>query len=187
MRNLAIVTILALFQPTLAFAHEFTLFYLVPPETSEAERAEIETSFQIASHERDAHPDETSDGHLGGVDVHLSVLSVTPDTMLMTLQPDVVAVPVSWEGQGEALDRFSQTIIALPPTAKKAAAYLAVPGAPDLPDFATAYQQEAGQPSGEWGRAAYVMARQIDEAVRPFDGVEPRSDVQAAFESLQTP
>lgn len=168
-------------------AHEFTLFYLVPAGTTETEIAEIESAFQIASHERDQHPDETSDGHLGGVDVHLSVIAMDADAMLITLQPDIVAVPRDWDARQTAVARFSETLVALPPHQDKAARYLSVAQAPDLRPLPEAYEFIHGEQPGEWARASYAMARLIDEAIRLHDGVTPRAAVQSALDENRNP
>lgn len=55
-----------------AMAHEFELLLLAPPDAPEAVLEQMRAAFLIASHERDNHPDETSEGHLGGMDVQLT-------------------------------------------------------------------------------------------------------------------
>ena len=54
-----------------ASAHSFTAALLVVGEDREASLAEAVRGFLLAADERDAHANETSDGHLGGVDVHV--------------------------------------------------------------------------------------------------------------------
>lgn len=173
-----------LFMTQAAAAHEFTLFYLVPPQTNAADQDDMRTAFLIASHERDTHPDETSDGHLGGVDVHLTIMALTGDEMLMALQPDLAAIPVEWEGQDAVLARFATAPAALPPSPDRRAAYLSAAGDPDLPAFADAYLAATGQMASELATASYAMARMIDEAVRPLDGTTPADALRATLDRL---
>ena len=54
-----------------ASAHSSTAALLVVGEDREASLAEAVRGFLLAADERDGHANETSDGHLGGVDVHV--------------------------------------------------------------------------------------------------------------------
>ena len=54
-----------------ALAHSFTAALIVAGDNREASLAEAVRGFLLAADERDAHANETSDGHLGGVDVHV--------------------------------------------------------------------------------------------------------------------
>ncbi|WP_162232886.1 hypothetical protein [Cypionkella psychrotolerans] len=58
-------------------AHSFTAALIVAGDNREASLAEAVRGFLLAADERDGHSNETSDGHLGGVDVH--VLPLTQD------------------------------------------------------------------------------------------------------------
>ncbi len=59
---------------TSASAHEFTAGLHVAGLGSETRLAEIVAGFLLAADERDGHEGETSDGHLGGVDVQVLLL-----------------------------------------------------------------------------------------------------------------
>ncbi len=52
-------------------AHSFTAALLVVGQDREASLAEARRGFLLAADERDGHANETSDGHLGGVDVQV--------------------------------------------------------------------------------------------------------------------
>jgi hypothetical protein len=69
------LTLALILSPTAApaLAHEFELLLVAPPEATEAVLGQMRAAFLIASHERDSHPDETSEGHLGGMDVQLTL------------------------------------------------------------------------------------------------------------------
>lgn len=167
-----------------AVAHEFTLFYLLPPDISDTDEADMRAAFLIASHERDNHPNETSDGHLGGVDVHLTLIPFEPGMTLIALQPDLVALPLDWPGAEEARARFATAPAAWPPKGDLAAEWLAEPGDPALPAFADAFRSATGADPSAAAQASYVMARMIDAVVRPLDGPEPAADLQAALDAM---
>lgn len=81
-----------------ALAHEFTAALLVIGENRETRLAEAVRGFLIAADERDGHENETSDGHLGGVDVHILPLPSDAASLVTGLSgvpvdpPDVVVV-----------------------------------------------------------------------------------------------
>lgn len=70
---LAIVAGLSFASP--ALAHSFDTIFVVPvsgPQAAAGKQAQ--DGFMFAARERDGHPDETADGHLGGLDVFLRVV-----------------------------------------------------------------------------------------------------------------
>ena len=82
-----------------AFAHEFNLLLLAPTGASQAAIDEMRVAFLIASHERDSHADETSEGHLGGMDVQLTL--ATPDTATADAALAFVAAPFAEAGDSQ--------------------------------------------------------------------------------------
>ncbi|HSG95807.1 MAG TPA: hypothetical protein VLA28_09815, partial [Afifellaceae bacterium] len=55
-----------------AYAHSFNVALLVGSSGPAAgEDEQVRDGFLLATRERDSHPDEESDGHLGGLDVYL--------------------------------------------------------------------------------------------------------------------
>jgi len=60
-------------------AHSFDLALLLPLSGPERELGErMRAGFLEATRAFDGHPDEQSDGHLGGLDVHVTVLDSAP-------------------------------------------------------------------------------------------------------------
>ena len=56
-------------------AHRFNVVLILPGSTTESEQARhIRGGFMLATTERDSHPDQQSDGHLGGLDVYVNVI-----------------------------------------------------------------------------------------------------------------
>lgn len=75
-----------------AVAHEFTAVLIAPAEPDR--RAAMVAALLLASAERDGHPDETSEGHLGGIDVQLEVLGAGEYDQLAVLAPEVLLTPL---------------------------------------------------------------------------------------------
>ncbi len=60
---------------TPALAHSFRMALLLPLTGADAAVGrQAVKGFLLATRERDGHPDETSDGHLGGLDVYVLVI-----------------------------------------------------------------------------------------------------------------
>ena len=160
-----------------AAAHEFTAALFVTGDAREARLAEAVSGFLLAADERDGHSAETSDGHLGGVDVQLLPLPAEAAGRVSGLlgtprmPPDVVVVI----GPGTA------------PAGLSADSIVMYPGT--LPDnwadadgsgsFAVRYRNAYGPAPTEAAAQGYNAARRLDMAIRPLDGLMPR----AAFEA----
>jgi hypothetical protein len=165
-----------------ALAHEFELLLLAPPNASEATLDQMRTAFLIASHERDSHPDETSEGHLGGMDVQLTLArlgeaAATEDLAFVVAPlaaPDDEAV-VSLAAPGGAVVVDSAHLSALPPALDH--------GNATLPPFADRFRAETGQDPGPEALAAYLGARLVDLVVRPLDSVDDREALRTALPS----
>lgn len=171
-----------------AFAHEFTAALLVMGEDRETRLAEAVRGFLLAADERDGHAGETSDGHLGGVDVQILPLPseaasrVTGLTGKPVVPPDVVVVlaDVGSNDTDTAVDSEASVVFS--------------PG--DLPagweqrtgtdGFAGRYLLTYGEPPGEAAALGYHAARRLDAAIRPLDGVTPREDLEAALQRTQS-
>lgn len=164
-------------------AHEFTAAILAVGEGREEMLAETVRGFLLAADERDGHAAETSDGHLGGVDVQVLPL------------PREAAGRV--EGLVGAPQEPPEVVVVIGPEAEAAAAMASLdgksivfrPGA--LPDgwaedtadgsFAARYRRAFGAEPGEAAAEGYNAARRLDLAIRPLDGVEPRAAVENAL------
>ncbi len=167
---------------TTASAHEFTAGLHVAGPGSGTRLAEIVAGFLLATDERDGHAGETSDGHLGGVDVQVLLLprgsgagipglygnpAETPDVVILfggsILPAELVpeGTPVVQAGQLPSAEDWRQSDFA--------ARYLAVYGNPPTRDAAQGYNE----------------ARRLDLAIRPLDGLSPRSAFLVAIASTQ--
>lgn len=171
-----------------ALAHEFTAALLVVGENRDLRLADAVRGFLLAADERDGHAGETSDGHLGGVDVQILPLpseaagQVTGLSGAPSLPPDVVVVLADAPSNGTA------------PGVDPGKSVIMTPG--DLPagwdqrggtdGFAMRYRQAYGEPPGEAAALGYHAARRLDAAIRPLDGVTPRAELEAALRITQS-
>lgn len=170
-----------------ATAHSFTAALLVVGEDLEADLAEAVRGFLLAADERDGHANETSDGHLGGVDVQ------------------VLPLPREAAGQVEGLigtpEEPPDVVIVLgsEPTASKAAGAYRLDSAvlqqnllPQTWDndegaatFVARYRLAYGSAPGVMAATAYHAARRLDVAIRPLDGAGPRAALEAGWRSTE--
>lgn len=166
-----------------ARAHEFTAAILAVGEGREARLAEAVKGFLLAADERDGHAAETSDGHLGGVDVQ--VLPLPPEAagrveglVGAPQEPPGVVVVIGPEAEtAEALAAVGPESIGLrtgtlPPGWAEAAG-------PE--SFAARYRRAWGDAPTGAAAEGYNAARRLDAAIRPHDGLAPRAAVAAAL------
>lgn len=181
MRNKTPICTLALalsaFVASPGLAHEFQLLLLAPAAASEGEMADMRRAFLIASAERDSHADETSEGHLGGVDVQLTLSRIGaagPD-----VAPDVVAAPFAMAGDAQlaAMAAPSDAVI----LDAGVLARIAPEERGDLAPFAERYLAGAGRAASDAAVAAYQAARVVDLAVRAVDSIADREGMRRAL------
>lgn len=163
-----------------AMSHEFELLLLAPPEVNEKTRDQMRTAFLIAAHERDSHPDETSEGHLGGMDVQLTL---APAGAAVGAE-DVAFVVAPFADAGDpavaALAASTDAVVigrghlaAMPPDLDRID--------PNLAPFADRFRAETGYAPGPEATATYRAALLVDRAVRPLDSVDDRDALRAAL------
>ena len=163
-----------------ALAHEFELLLLAPPNATEATMEQMRAAFLIASHERDNHPDETSEGHLGGMDVQLTLVRMDEAKAAADLAfvlapfaaPGDAAVAALAEPSG-AVVVDSAHLAALPPGMDQ--------GDGTLPPFAERFRAATGLKPEPEALATYLGARAVDLAVRPLDSVDNREALRRAL------
>lgn len=174
-----------------ASAHSFSVALAVAlSEPSAAKREQIRDGFLLATRERDGHPDETSDGHLGGLDVHLSMAVGTDIEALLKRNPVDIVVAIGRAVSIEPLRRL----------AASARAVLTAPGRGPIPDlagagsdgrppaleaFLAAFEKEFGYPASPCAALGYNAARRIDAAVRPLGGVADKAALRHALTENQ--
>lgn len=169
----ALVLSLCMGFPLPASAHEFELLLLAPTGASQADIDDMRTAFLIASAERDSHPNETSEGHLGGMDVQLT-LAVT-DAAVADAALAFVAAPfaVANDARVAALAAPGNAVIVDAPILARLPADL-LDASDGLAAFADRFRAEAARAPGPAAVAAYRSAKAVDLAIRPLGSVEDR-------------
>jgi hypothetical protein len=159
-----------------AFAHRFNVALVIPVTNAGADQGrEYLEGFMLATSERDSHADEESDGHLGGLDVYVSVIDAQADPgteierIVSQAEIDIVAAFGSEETLflvGRLLE--GENIVLLLP----AQTPFPQSDMPAVAAFASAYEnQYGGRPSSQAAQG-YNTARRIDVAVRAQGGVD---------------
>jgi len=171
-----------------AWAHSFTVSLLVVGENVEENLAEAVRGFLLAADERDGHANETSDGHLGGVDVQILPLPRDAAGLVEGLfgtpdEPtDVVIVlgPEPLASDAARAYRSATTVLqqAVPPDGWDS---------DDGTDsFVSRYRVAYGATPGLMAATAYHAARRLDVAIRPLDGVVPEEALLNAWRSTES-
>jgi hypothetical protein len=192
MKNLKAVTFLSLtivvtlagaINPTLA--HSFNVALVVPQSgTTSGQGREIVDGFMLATEERDSHPDQESDGHLGGLDVYVIVIEENGDTTAMIEgaieqgEVDIVAIFVSDKILSlvrEHLDRRKVALL-LPGQSPFAKSDL-----PEVAVFKSAYERKYSAMPSIFAAQGYNVARRIDAAVRAQSGVGNKALLNRTF------
>ena len=169
----------------IASAHSFTAALLVVGEDREVGLAEAVRGFLRAADERDGHADETSDGHLGGVDVHVLPLPRDaaglvegllgtpgePPDVVVVLGPELAASATARAYQSEGIVLLQDVLPA------------GWEGEAQMDSFAARYRLAHGTAPSAMAATAYHAARRLDAAIRPLDGVNPQAVLEEAWRS----
>lgn len=102
-----------------AAAHSFKTAFIAPMSGAQADIGrDALAGFMFATAERDAHPDQESDGHLGGLDVYVLVVDAAADTDLLLTsiaalvereRVEIVAGVLTAELEAVVRDRIGET------------------------------------------------------------------------------
>ncbi len=167
-----------------ANAHSFNVALVIAlAEPSAANSRQVRDGFLLATRERDNHPDEESDGHLGGLDVYLYPVDLDRESLagvralLQREQIEILAVV----GQDEAAEEIG-------PLIEGSRTVLLAPGrlpSTSMEAFKNAFQAAFGYPPSTPAAEGYNAARRIDAAVRPLGGVDDRVALRRALEETR--
>ena len=174
--------------PSAVQAHDFTAALLVLGEDRELRLAEAVRGFLLAADERDGHDAETSDGHLGGVDVHVLPLPRAAAGLVEGLSgapddpPDIVVVIASAPDADTAGEVDPDASLVISPGVLPAGweADTTAEG------FAARYRKAFGTVPGEAAALGYHAARRLDAAIRPLDGVSRRGALAAELRATES-
>ncbi len=168
-----------------ALAHSFNVALVIPLSGgAEAEDRQVLAGFMLATAERDGHPDQESDGHLGGLDVYVSVIDGSGDIANAVRyaarrgRADIFVVfgPESTRSLvGELLKNTGAVL--LPPVQSP----FSNPEAPGVAAFISAYEREHGARPSTGAARGYNAARRIAAAVRAQGGAGDKGTLRSHF------
>ena len=168
-----------------ALAHRFGVALVIPLSgTASLQGRQYREGFMLATTERDSHPDEESDGHLGGLDVYVSDVDtqgdVTAKLKQTTDQNDINIVTALGSQNllssvGSALSGTG--IVLLPPGQTP----FSTPGSPAVAAFSAAYEKTYNAKPSPQAAQGYNAARRIEAAVRALEGVDDAAALQQMF------
>ncbi len=168
MHRLTITLLALILSGAPALAHEFTIALVV----SETTRAEARDAFLLASAERDGHPDETSEGHLGGLDSQLELVGAAAEAP----RADILVMA----GGASAPQALPATVwLVRPDRASPAARAEFLGQGPD--GFEARFQAAYGRAPSPEARRIYIAARLVDIGVRALAGVGDPAALEAAI------
>ncbi len=173
-----------------ANAHEFTVLIATPNSGPDAGLG-LTTyhGFIIAAGERDSHPDETADGHLGGLDVNVhrfdSAAEGAAEALRVRLEEGDVDVFVTISAGAIAEDL--REVADAAGVVTFASADLPFDGSPSEAasalEFAEAFEEHFDVAPDRDAAQGYQAARRIDDAVRPFDSAANTPGLQQRLQA----
>ena len=170
---------------TPALAHRFNVALVIPlANGASIQGGQIRDGFMLATGERDSHPDQESDGHLGGLDVYVTVIDANGDV-------GAAIGPMAARGGVHIVAAFaSETTLSMIGKflAGKNIALLvpgqtpfANSGRPDVAAFIAAYQSKYGTTPSFRAAEGYHAARRINAAVRAQGGADDTASLLRSF------
>ncbi len=179
-----------------ARAHGFNVALVVPLSgPAAAEGAHMRDGFLLAAGERDAHANQESDGHLGGLDVYvypadgLKMDGTEFKALLERQAIDIVAAigPAESVASIESLSGEAKAVVLtagetpFPGPAQTATGgqVLAVAA------FIEAFQKTYGYAATPFAAQGYHTARRIDAAVRAQGGIDDRDALRQHLERTE--
>lgn len=163
-----------------AMAHEFTVAIVGSGATASARVAEVARGVIVAADEQDGHAGETSDGHLGGLDVQITLVpdAEIPVEMVGTPKtPADIAFILDQEFPREPniVEVLALDTIVVRPGVLPAREYRAAS------DFDRRFRMLFGRAPTQLAEQGYNVALRIDLAIRSRDGFEHRPAIEASL------
>ncbi len=175
-----------------AQAHSFNVALVIPLSGSaQADGKAIRDGFLLATRERDGHPNEESDGHLGGLDVYVDTTDIHDSELaglksLLQQKPIDIIVPIGSERPIDAalLSIADADTILLAPGRLPFPADSQLTGtdqSPEVMAFVAAFTRDYGYRPSVSAARGYNAARRIDAAVRAQAGVADKAALLASL------
>lgn len=168
-----------------ALAHRFNVALVIPLSGAESDQGrQIREGFMLATTERDSHPDQESDGHLGGLDVYVSLMDGMGDLaadlgrMVGQGKADIVAAfgPETTLSLIRELLDGKEVALLLPGQSP-----FSKPELPAVAAFISTYERAYGEEPSPWAAQGYNAARRIALAVRTQGGVDDKAALRRSF------
>ncbi len=183
---LGLLPLQALLAPS-AQAHEFVVTIRAVGAERDLVLADALRGFLLATKERDGHPDETSNGHLGGLDVY--IIPQTGENVvgfpILKMAPSDHSNITVVVGASGAVDAVLEQVGKEGPAMRAGALHGANLWSGTAPSnsagFAARYNLAYQQPASKWAADGYNAARRIDDAVRLFGGVDDKAALERAL------
>ncbi|MHA1524867.1 MAG: hypothetical protein ACTSY1_10760 [Alphaproteobacteria bacterium] len=176
-----------------AFAHRFNVALVVPMSGDQAEKGrQAVAGFMLATTERDSHEGETSDGHLGGLDVYVAVIDAQQE-------PGAIVQRILAHGAVAILAHGAAAIVVVLGAEKLQNSVagilhgkevvLLMPGQtpfnahqqPGVAAFIDAFQRVHGTPPSAHAAQGYNAARRIEIAVRAQGSADDLNALRQSF------
>lgn len=191
-----LIVALSVFMSSQAKAHSFNVALVIPLSGPfSADGKTFREGFMLATKERDGHPDEESDGHLGGLDVYLHTADIHDARLaglksLLKKRAIDIIVPT---GSNRSIDETILSFVG-------GDSVLLTPGRVQLPDstqpgipersskvtaFNSAFEKEYGYQPSASAAHGYNAARRIDAAVRSLGGVADKPLLQSVLKQSE--
>jgi len=186
---LAVMVFISLgFNP--AMAHRFNVALIIPATDTGAEQGrQFREGFMLATTERDGHPNEESDGHLGGLDVYVTIIEpqgdagADADRIVSEGQINIVAAFGPEQTQSMIEGRLAGgNIVFVAPGQTP----FSQTGSAPVAAFTAAFEGQYGSKPSADAAQGYNVARRIDVAVRAQGGVRETDDLRQSFSATQT-
>lgn len=166
-----------------AYAHSFNVALVVPQNMQGKQLVE---GFLLAASERDGHPDQESDGHLGGLDVYVTIIKSNADASEFSKHAeaerafDIIAVAASSGSHAEIRKSIGAKNYA---TLFPGETPFAQSEVPAVANFISSYQSKYRRPPTRHAAQGYNLARRIDAAVRSRGDAKDKVFLMSQFEN----
>ena len=163
-------------------AHEFTVAIVGDGLAADtvAHVAEVVRGFIVATDENDGHSDETSDGHLGGLDVQIWVLPANGAAEVGELvgTPMDLADIALLLGPVPSAMGIGDVALGLR-TIRVRPGVLPMVAAREASGFARRFTSHFGRAPSEAAAQGYNAARRLDQTIRSFGSLEQHRAIEA--------
>tara|TARA_R110002124_G_scaffold76438_1_gene204819 strand:- start:5740 stop:6366 length:627 start_codon:yes stop_codon:yes gene_type:complete len=170
-----------------ALSHEFVVALRAVGMEQETVLPDALRGFLLATAEQDGHAGETSNGHLGGLDVYIlaqpdGLIAGIPDLKTAPGDgPDIIVVIGSNDAVATEIEKTGSDSVVISPGTLSSANNWPVDNTQDPVGFAARYASAFSQPASRWAAEGYNAARRIDAAIRSLGGVSNRAALESAF------